>query len=68
MKMCNVHVSFTFFRIWTAAYLNVPKGSRERVTFTFVQDLDLVISSAVDKCHLAIPLSSSRSFKVKLCS
>ena len=34
MKMCNVHFVFTFFRIRTAAYQNVPKGSRERVSFT----------------------------------
>ena len=32
MKMCNVYFTFTFFRIWTAAYQNVPKGSR--VSFT----------------------------------
>ena len=32
MKIINVHFSFTFFRIWTAAYQNVPEG--ERVSFT----------------------------------
>ena len=32
MKMCNVHFSFTSFRIWTAAYQNVPDG--EGVSFT----------------------------------
>ena len=34
MKICNLHFSFTFFRIWTAAYQNVPKGSRDRVSLT----------------------------------
>ena len=34
MKMCKVLFSFTFFRIWTDAYQNVPKA--ERVRFTCV--------------------------------
>ena len=32
MKMCNVLFSFTFFRIWTDAYQNVPKAERVRFT------------------------------------
>ena len=35
MKMCNVHFSFTFCVIWTAAYQNVQKG--EVVSFTFLR-------------------------------
>ena len=36
MKMWNVHFSFTCFRIWTAAYQNVPKSSRERESVSLV--------------------------------
>ena len=33
MKMCNVIFSFTFFRIWTDVYQNVPKAERVRFTY-----------------------------------
>ena len=32
MQKCNVLFSFTFFRIWTDAYQNVPKAERVRFT------------------------------------
>ena len=32
MKICDVLFSFTFFRIWTDAYKNVPKAERVRFT------------------------------------
>ena len=47
MKMCNVLFSFTFFRIWTDAYQNVPKAERIRVTYFL--DLDLGMASTDDK-------------------
>ena len=44
---CIVQFNFTFFRIWTAAYQNVRKGSRESVSFICFSDLDLGIASSV---------------------
>ena len=32
IKVCNVLFSFTFFRIWTDAYKNVPKAGTVRLT------------------------------------
>ena len=32
MKMCDILFSFTFFRIWTDVYQNLPKAERVRLT------------------------------------